>query len=114
MDDTKRWGMLNLVNQLFKIYFRVNKLHLCKPLIRAIESLPFKNEFSLSQLVTYRYYTGRKAMFDCDYKAGQCQAVSHGWAGETATRAAGGNRTGLGVGILLFILAICQRRVLCE
>ncbi|XP_043225475.1 PCI domain-containing protein 2-like [Amphibalanus amphitrite] len=71
MDETKRWGMLNLVNQLFKIYFRVNKLHLCKPLIRAIESLPFKTEFSLSQLVTYRYYTGRKAMFDCDYKAAE-------------------------------------------
>ncbi|XP_037088603.1 PCI domain-containing protein 2-like [Pollicipes pollicipes] len=71
MDDTKRWGMLNLVNQLFKIYFRVNKLHLCKPLIRAIESLSFRGDFSLSQLVTYRYYTGRKAMFDCDYKAAE-------------------------------------------
>jgi len=71
MDDTKRWGMLNLVNQLFKIYFRVNKLHLCKPLIRAVESLPFKSDFKLAQLVTYRYYTGRKHMFDCDYKAAE-------------------------------------------
>ena len=42
-DVTKRWGMLNIVNQLFKIYFRVNKLHLCKPLIRAIESSPLKD-----------------------------------------------------------------------
>lgn len=68
-EDTKRLGMLALVNQLFKVYFRINKLHLCKPLIRAIESSPFKESFSLSQQITYRYYVGRKAMFDSDYKA---------------------------------------------
>ncbi|KAJ9576957.1 hypothetical protein L9F63_006483 [Diploptera punctata] len=68
-DYTKRWGMLALVNQLFKVYFRINKLHLCKPLIRAIESSPYKDSFSLSQRVTYKYYVGRKAMFDSDYKA---------------------------------------------
>lgn len=65
---TKRWGMLNLVNQLFKIYLKVNKLHLCKPLIRAIESSAFKDRFSKSQLVTYRYYVGRKYMFDNNFK----------------------------------------------
>lgn len=65
--DTKKWGMLSLVNQLFKLYFRINKLHLMKPLIRAIDSSPLKEKFPLSQLVTYRYYVGRKAMFDSDY-----------------------------------------------
>uniref|UniRef100_T1J4S1 CSN12-like protein n=1 Tax=Strigamia maritima TaxID=126957 RepID=T1J4S1_STRMM len=68
IEDTKRWGMLNLVNQLFKIYFKINKLHLCKPLIRAIDSSNIKDQFSISQLVTYRYYVGRKAMFDSDFK----------------------------------------------
>ena len=53
-DVTKRWGMLNLVNQLFKIYFQVNKMHLCKPLIRAVESSPLRDRFSKSQLVTYK------------------------------------------------------------
>ena len=53
-DVTKRWGMLNLVNQLFKIYFQVNKMHLCKPLIRAVESSALKDRFSKSQLVTYK------------------------------------------------------------
>merc|ERR1719474_1171636 len=67
-DVTKRWGMLNLVNQLFKIYFKVNKLHLCKPLIRAVESSALKDRFSKSQLVTYRYYVGRKYMFDNNLK----------------------------------------------
>lgn len=53
-EDTKRIGMMGLVNQLFKVYFRINKLHLCKPLIRAIESSPFKESFALSHQVTYR------------------------------------------------------------
>ncbi|CAB3377901.1 Hypothetical predicted protein [Cloeon dipterum] len=65
---TKRWGMLALINQLFKVYFRINKLNLCKPLIRAIEGSPFKEDFSLSQQVTFRYYTGRKAMFDSEFR----------------------------------------------
>uniref|UniRef100_A0A0K8TTQ2 PCI domain-containing protein 2 homolog n=1 Tax=Tabanus bromius TaxID=304241 RepID=A0A0K8TTQ2_TABBR len=66
--DTKRIGMLNLVNQLFKVYFRINKLHLCKPLIRAIDSSAFKDSFSLSEQVTYKYFVGRKAMFDSNYQ----------------------------------------------
>lgn len=60
--------MLNLVNQLFKVYFRINKLHLCKPLIRAIEALSFKDSFPLPEQITYKYFVGRKAMFDSDYK----------------------------------------------
>lgn len=68
IEDTKKWGMLNLVNQLFKIYFKINKLHLCKPLIRAIDSLPMKDKFSLAHLITFRYYVGQKAMFDGDFK----------------------------------------------
>ncbi|XP_039278916.1 PCI domain-containing protein 2 [Nilaparvata lugens] len=65
--NTKKWGMLALVNQLFKVYFRINKLHLMKPLIRAIESSPLKHRYLISQQITYRYYVGRKALFDSDY-----------------------------------------------
>lgn len=68
-DDTKRWGMLALVNQMLKVYFRINKLHLCKPLIRAIDSSAFKDQFAKAQQVTYKFFVGRKAMFDNDYKS---------------------------------------------
>lgn len=68
IDDSKKWGMMFLSNQLFKIYFKINKLHLCKPLIRAIDSSNLKNDFSRAQTVTYKYYVGRKAMFDSDFK----------------------------------------------
>lgn len=67
LEVSKKWGMLFLVNQLFKIYFRIGKLHLCKPLIRAIESSSIKDDFSLAQRVSYKYYVGRKAMFDSDF-----------------------------------------------
>ncbi|KAG7270176.1 hypothetical protein CRUP_006099 [Coryphaenoides rupestris] len=68
LDDSKKWGMLFLINQLFKIYFKINKLHLCKPLIRAIDSSNLKNDYSMAQRVTYKFYVGRKAMFDSDFK----------------------------------------------
>ena len=42
---SSRWGMLNLVNQLFKIYFKLNKLHLTKPLIRAVDSSPLRDKY---------------------------------------------------------------------
>lgn len=62
--------MMSLVNQLFKVYFRINKLHLMKPLIRAIDSSPLKERFALSQQITYRYFTGRMAMFYSDFATG--------------------------------------------
>ncbi|XP_019860303.1 PREDICTED: PCI domain-containing protein 2-like [Amphimedon queenslandica] len=69
LDNTKRWGTLGIVNQLFKIYFKLNKLPLCKPLIRAIDSSDIRDEFSISHRVTYKYFVGRKAMFDSEYRA---------------------------------------------
>ena len=61
-DVTKRWGMLNIINQLFKIYFRVNKLHLCKPLIRAIEASPLKDR--------YMYISRREINIEKKYNTG--------------------------------------------
>ena len=77
--------MLNIVNQLFKIYFKVNKLHLCKPLIRAIDQSSLKDRYPKSQKVTYKYYVGRQLMFDnkfgeaenyLDYAFQHCLATS--------------------------------------
>jgi len=71
--DTKKWGILFIVNQLFKIYFMINKLHLLKPLIRAVEASELKNSFPLAQRITYNFFRGRKALFENDYQlALQC------------------------------------------
>lgn len=66
--DSKRLGMLHLVNQMIKVYFRINKLHLCTPLIKAINNLPFKDSLPITQQVTYKYFVGRKEMYESNYK----------------------------------------------
>jgi len=67
MDRSKKMAILYLTNQLFRIYFRINKLNLLKPLIRAIDnSGTLYQTFSMADKVTYKYYLGRKAMFDSD------------------------------------------------
>ncbi|XP_004207156.2 PCI domain-containing protein 2 isoform X1 [Hydra vulgaris] len=68
IENSKKWGMLSVVNQLFKIYFKINKLQLCKPLTRAIDSLQIKDQFPKAHLVTYKFFVGKKAMFDSEYK----------------------------------------------
>lgn len=62
--NTKRIGMICIINQLFKIYFRINKLHLCKPLIRALDNANIFDQCTLAQKVTYNYYLGVKTLFD--------------------------------------------------
>ncbi|KAI6221434.1 CSN12-like protein [Aphelenchoides fujianensis] len=64
---TKKVAIMSLTNQLFRIYFRINRLPLLKPLIRAIEqSGPLRDHFALSDEITYKYFVGRKAIFDND------------------------------------------------
>lgn len=49
----------------------MNRLHLLKPLIRSIEhSGDLKVYFSQSDLITYNYFVGRKAIFDNDLALG--------------------------------------------
>lgn len=62
--NSKRVGMICIINQLFKIYFRINKLHLCKPLIRALDNANIFDQCTLAQKVTYNYYLGVKTLFD--------------------------------------------------
>lgn len=65
--------MLTLVNQMFKVYFKINRHQLCKPLIRAIDSCNLKDRFALAQTITYKFYEGQRAMFDGDFKnADEC------------------------------------------
>ncbi|CAP35701.1 Protein CBG18211 [Caenorhabditis briggsae] len=64
---TKKVAMLNMTNQLFQIYFQINKLNLLKPLIRAIDNCgPLYNKFLMADKVAYNYFLGRKALFDGD------------------------------------------------
>jgi hypothetical protein len=52
------------------VYWRLGTLNIAKPLIRSVESPSFLpvDRFPLSQQVTYRYFTGLKAVLDGAYQ----------------------------------------------
>ena len=88
---SKKRGALYLIVQLFKIYFRLNTLALCKKCMNIVESRTFPpfDSFPLSHRVTYRYYTGRLAMFDTDYAKAAAHlsfVFTHLPAGDDANR----------------------------
>ncbi|KDO19762.1 hypothetical protein SPRG_15096 [Saprolegnia parasitica CBS 223.65] len=69
---SKKPGTLYVVNQLFKIYFQLNTIPLCRNLIRAIDLMDF-NRFEKRDQVTYMFYVGRINMFEDNYsKAETC------------------------------------------
>ena len=65
----KKLALLEIINTLFKVYFQLNTLRLCKMLINAVNSKQFLefDMFPASQRVTYRYFTGRLNIFDEKY-----------------------------------------------
>jgi hypothetical protein len=63
-DGSKKTGVLAIVNELFAIYFRLNTLRLCKNLVRPVESRKLHEQATMGQMVTYRFFTGRLALFE--------------------------------------------------
>ena len=66
----KKASQLYVVNTLFRIYFKLNTLHLCKNLINAVNLptfLPF-DSFAKAEKVTYNFYVGRLAVFEDAYE----------------------------------------------
>ncbi|PRP77946.1 PCI domain containing 2 [Planoprotostelium fungivorum] len=69
-DESKKQCLLSIVNSLFKIYFQLGTLRLCKNLIKTVEnkgSLPI-NSYTIAQRVTYKFYTGRLNMSNSRFK----------------------------------------------
>ncbi|KAM7275973.1 hypothetical protein ACFE04_017839 [Oxalis oulophora] len=68
---TKRVGALYVTCQLFKIYFKLGTVHLCRSIIRSIETARIFDfeEFPKRDKVTYMYYTGRLEVFNENFPA---------------------------------------------
>ncbi|KAG0625477.1 hypothetical protein M758_2G058400 [Ceratodon purpureus] len=66
----KRVGALYVTCQLFKIYFKLGTVHLCRSVIRSIETARVFDfeEFPVRDRVTYMYYTGRLEVFNDQFK----------------------------------------------
>ncbi|KAI6656831.1 PCI domain-containing protein 2 [Oopsacas minuta] len=67
-DTSRKSSILFLVNQLFKIYFKINQLHLCVPLIRTVEKFNIEENVTKADHVTYLYFLGRKKILDGEFK----------------------------------------------
>lgn len=77
-EESKEVGALEMINQLFKIYFRLNNLRLCGNLIRTIDRRSgqdgpdFESMYSTAHRVTYKFFTGRLHLYEGNYsKAGE-------------------------------------------
>lgn len=67
----KRVGALYVTCQLFKIYFKLGTVNLCRSVIRSIETARIFDfeEFPVRDKVTYMYYTGRLEVFNENFPA---------------------------------------------
>lgn len=67
----KRVGALYVTCQLFKIYFKLGTVHLCRSVIRSIETARIFDfeEFPVRDKVTYMYYTGRLEVYNENFIA---------------------------------------------
>ncbi|KAL2457332.1 proteasome family protein [Abeliophyllum distichum] len=67
----KRVGALYVTCQLFKIYFKLGTVHLCRSVIRSIETARIFEfeEFPVRDKVTYMYYTGRLEVYNENFPA---------------------------------------------
>ena len=65
-DRDKKMACLTIVITMFRLYFAINTLHLCKNLVNsmAARNAPNFDDFPASQRAAYRYYTGRLLVFE--------------------------------------------------
>ncbi|KAH8813258.1 hypothetical protein F5884DRAFT_856536 [Xylogone sp. PMI_703] len=62
LEESRKWGIYNIVNLLFKTYFKLNSISLSKNILNAIQAyrgdMPDLDAFPKSHQVTFRYYVG--------------------------------------------------------
>jgi hypothetical protein len=67
MESSRKMGALGITNLLFRLYFAIDQPRQCTFYATSVEragSMPPLSRFPLAQVVTYRYYTGRLALFE--------------------------------------------------
>mmetsp|Transcript_24068 Transcript_24068/g.39552 ORF Transcript_24068/g.39552 Transcript_24068/m.39552 type:complete len:406 (-) Transcript_24068:675-1892(-) len=91
LKESKKLGALAVVNCLFKIYFKLNTLRLCKNLIRAVDGAGFPpfEVFPIAQKVTYKFFVGRLAMYEDSYKKAETDLM---YAFENCTKSSYKNK----------------------
>ncbi|KAF2435464.1 COP9 signalosome complex subunit 12 [Tothia fuscella] len=72
LEESRKWGVYYVTNLLFKIYFKLNSISLCKNLLRSIavssSDMPPLDAFPKAHQVTFNYYSGVLFFLEEDYK----------------------------------------------
>lgn len=62
LEESRKWGIYNIINLLFKTYFKLNSISLSKNILKAIQAyrgdMPSIDAFPKAHQVTFKYYTG--------------------------------------------------------
>ncbi|KAI3387345.1 hypothetical protein SNEBB_003867 [Seison nebaliae] len=63
-EQSRRIATMHITNQLLRIYFPMNQLQLCNPLLRTIDQMgdDLSKFYPLDERITYYYYTGRMCL----------------------------------------------------
>ncbi|KAI9931667.1 hypothetical protein ASPWEDRAFT_37476 [Aspergillus wentii DTO 134E9] len=77
IEESRKWGIYNTTNLMFKTYFKIGSVGLSKNLLRALNAssvdLPDLSAFPKSHIVTFQYYVGVIHFLDENY----AQAEEH-------------------------------------
>ncbi|PWN51492.1 protein CSN12 [Violaceomyces palustris] len=67
--ESKKWGTYDVVGMVFKTYFKLKSISLCKNILRALSAggLPPLQEYPRAQQVTFRYFVGVLAFLGEEY-----------------------------------------------
>ncbi|TIA95560.1 hypothetical protein E3P94_03652 [Wallemia ichthyophaga] len=71
--ESKRWGVYYVIGLVFKTYFEINALSLCKNILRAVaamKDLMPLHTYPKAHQVTFKYYTGVLAFLDDKFDKG--------------------------------------------
>ena len=68
---SKKCGVLAIVNLLFRIYFKLSKLRLCKNLLKPVEVYSLHKNSGMTQRIVFNYYTGRLFLFEDNFERAQ-------------------------------------------
>jgi hypothetical protein len=62
LEESRKWGIYNIINLLFKTYFKLNSISLSKNILQAIQAyrgdMPALSAFPMAHQVTFKYYAG--------------------------------------------------------
>ncbi|CAF0965469.1 unnamed protein product, partial [Didymodactylos carnosus] len=66
---SKKWGSIQILNQLLKLCHRIKKYDLCDQLLSFSESnLEYRHHLLDDQTITYNYFLGKSYLFKDDYR----------------------------------------------